>query len=110
MKRFSRIGYFALALTLISIPLSGCSGGGGGGFLGLSPGPTGNITITDATSGAVLTTSASNPDMVTGLRFAIRIYEKSFGGPYSVTNECGDPCQRGPDAAGNTSSSRILSL
>ncbi len=86
MKRFSKVGYAGLTLIAFAFPLSGCSGGGGGGFLGLSPGPTGNITITDATSGAVLTTSASNPDMVTGLRFAIGIYEKSFGGPYSVTN------------------------
>lgn len=85
MKRFSRIGCFALALTA-ALPLTGCSGGGGGGFLGINPGPDGNIKITDATSGAVLTTSAGQPDMVTGSRFAIGIYENHFGGPYSITN------------------------
>ncbi len=72
-------------LVGLVLPLGACSGGGGGGFLGLNPGPNGDITLTDATSGKVLTTSATNPELVTGGRFAIGITEAHFGGPYSVT-------------------------
>ncbi len=87
MQRFLTGGYLVVAAVASALALSSCSGGGGGGgFLGLNPGPTGNFAITDASSGAALTTSAAHPDMVTGLRFAIGIHEDHFGGPYSVTN------------------------
>lgn len=87
MKGSLRGGLVAVAVAAGAASLAACSGGGGGGgFLGIDPGPNGDIQITDATSGSVLTTSANKPYVVAGARFPIGIYEQRFGGPYSVTS------------------------
>ncbi len=85
MHRVLQRSCVTVAALTAGMGLSGCSGSGGG-FLGINPGPDGNITITEASSGAVLTTSATKPYMVSGLRFSIGVTEQHFGGPYSVTN------------------------
>ncbi len=60
---------------------AGCSHG----FLGTDYNPKGDITITNPTTGAVISTSQAEPYADTTPAFSIGIAETNFGGPYSVT-------------------------
>jgi len=62
--------------------LGACTGSGGGGILDR---PGGDITVSDAVSGKVLSTSLANPYLVgANLRFTIDVLESHFAGPYTV--------------------------
>lgn len=70
------------ALTIASTAfLAAC---GANGVLGLNPKPNGSIVLTDATSGAAITTTSANPLLVTSGGFSIGISEDYFSGPYTV--------------------------
>jgi hypothetical protein len=69
-----------LAAGVLSSVLTGCSSSA----FGLTPQPDGDIVVTNSTTGAVLTTSQTSPFQVTSGSFSIGIYEKYFGGPYTV--------------------------
>jgi hypothetical protein len=70
-----------LAAGALSTVLAGCSSS----TFGLTPQPNGDITITNALNGQVLQTSQTNPFQVDSGSFSIGVYEKYFGGPYTVT-------------------------
>ena len=73
----------AAAAVLVTSSV-GCSSGGG--FLGTNL-PSGNIVVTDALTGQVITSSLANPYIVplASLGFAISVSEDRFGGPYNVS-------------------------
>lgn len=68
----------------LGVGAAGCSAGSGGG--GLLDYPGGTISLTDATTGRAVVTSASNPYIVPTLqlRFTINATETHYDGPYSV--------------------------
>ena len=70
------------ALAGFAAALNACTGSGGGGILDR---PGGDITVSDAASGRVLTTSLANPYLVgDNLRFTLSVLESHFAGPYTV--------------------------
>jgi hypothetical protein len=76
----------SLRAGLIGALLLGAGCSGGGGFLGTGYQPKGDITITNPTTGAVLTTSPQAPYLTGSAgQFPIGIAETNFGGPYSVS-------------------------
>jgi hypothetical protein len=68
----------SLLIILAGLAIAGCSGG-------LNPLPSGDISITDPTTGAAIATSFASPYPVSDLAFSIAVKESHFGGPYSVT-------------------------
>ncbi len=70
-----------LAAGALSCALAGCSSS----TFGLTPQPNGDIVVTNYLTGQVLDTSQTSPFDVDSGSFAIGIYEKYFGGPYTVT-------------------------
>ena len=78
MKRSLRAG-------LIGALLLGAGCSGNGGFLGTNYLPKGDITITDPTTGKVLTTGPQSPYLTGAVgQFPIGIAETNFSGPYTV--------------------------
>jgi hypothetical protein len=76
----------ALRAGLVGMLLLGAGCSSNGGFLGTGYLPKGDITITNPSSGAVITSSSSSPYNVAGATaFSIGIAETNFGGPYTVT-------------------------
>jgi hypothetical protein len=57
---------------------------GANGVLGLNPKPDGNIVLTNASTNALIVSSAASPFMVTSGGFSIGITENYFSGPYTV--------------------------
>ncbi len=72
----------AAVLSLLFLGMVGC---GSHGFLGTDYNPKGDITITNPMSGAVITSSETDPYPVTSSAFSIGIAETNFSGPYMVT-------------------------
>jgi hypothetical protein len=70
-----------LTAGALTTALSGCTSSS----FGLTPQPNGDIVVTNGVTGAVLTTSQSKPFLIDSGSFSIGVYEKYFGGPYTVT-------------------------
>jgi len=75
----------SLRTTLIAGALAGALSGCTSSAFGLTPQPNGDIVVTNSLTGAVLATSQTNPFAVDSGSFSIGIYEKYFGGPYTIT-------------------------
>ena len=77
-----------LSVSVVAVALlataAGCSSGGGVFGSNL---PAGNLTVTETTTGSILTTSATNPYLIkdAALRFSISISEDRLNGPYTVS-------------------------
>jgi hypothetical protein len=76
----------SLLIILAGLAIAGCSGG-------LNPLPSGDITISNPTTGAAIATSFASPYPVSNLTFSIAVSEPHFGGPYTVnvTNQTNQP-------------------